>query len=218
MEMNRMKEENEVLRKVVEQSMKDYYDLQMKFAIIQQNGPSRNTQPSTTSGCNCNGFNNIGSSHFMLLSGANSSNPISESLPKSIQTSVPYYSSHPSSSHSSAQLNYPWVPNNSSYHNSKTTLNTGDFGSDHHFNSPQGVDKKEWKVEVDKSLAENVSAIASDPKFRVAVAAAITSFISKESQTVLPTGPSFVNMDGENASSSINKWVVESSPFKWQGS
>ncbi|KAJ9538171.1 hypothetical protein OSB04_030904 [Centaurea solstitialis] len=36
MEMNRMKEENKVLRQVVEQTMKDYYDLQMKFSVIQQ--------------------------------------------------------------------------------------------------------------------------------------------------------------------------------------
>ncbi|KAK6916032.1 WRKY domain, partial [Dillenia turbinata] len=36
-EMNRMKEENKVLRKVVEQTMKDYYDLQRKFDTIQQN-------------------------------------------------------------------------------------------------------------------------------------------------------------------------------------
>ena len=35
--MNRMKEENKVLRKVVEKTMQDYYDLQMKFAVIQQN-------------------------------------------------------------------------------------------------------------------------------------------------------------------------------------
>ncbi|KAK9111707.1 hypothetical protein Scep_019226 [Stephania cephalantha] len=35
-EMNRMKEENQVLRKVVEQTMKDYYDLQMKLSSIQQ--------------------------------------------------------------------------------------------------------------------------------------------------------------------------------------
>ncbi|KAI7737728.1 hypothetical protein M8C21_029627 [Ambrosia artemisiifolia] len=35
-EMNRMKEENKVLRQVVEKTMKDYYDLQMKFSIIQQ--------------------------------------------------------------------------------------------------------------------------------------------------------------------------------------
>ncbi|KAL5992915.1 WRKY Transcription Factor [Asimina triloba] len=37
-EMDRMKEENKVLRKVVEQTMKDYYDLQMKFAVIQKHG------------------------------------------------------------------------------------------------------------------------------------------------------------------------------------
>ncbi|XP_058078607.1 probable WRKY transcription factor 9 [Magnolia sinica] len=38
MEMDRMKEENRVLRKVVEQTMKDYYDLQMKFAVVQKHG------------------------------------------------------------------------------------------------------------------------------------------------------------------------------------
>ncbi|KAI7743861.1 hypothetical protein M8C21_025338, partial [Ambrosia artemisiifolia] len=36
MEMNRMKEENKVLRQAVEQNMKDYHDLQMKFSIIRQ--------------------------------------------------------------------------------------------------------------------------------------------------------------------------------------
>lgn len=36
-----MKEENKVLRKVVEQTMKDYYDLQMKFAAFQQNETKR---------------------------------------------------------------------------------------------------------------------------------------------------------------------------------
>ncbi|KAI3803860.1 hypothetical protein L1987_32023 [Smallanthus sonchifolius] len=35
-EMNRMKEENKELRQVVDRTMKDYYDLQMKFSIIQQ--------------------------------------------------------------------------------------------------------------------------------------------------------------------------------------
>ncbi|KAL4588488.1 hypothetical protein LXL04_001379 [Taraxacum kok-saghyz] len=35
-EMNRMKEENKVLKQVVEQTMKDYYDLQMKFSIVKQ--------------------------------------------------------------------------------------------------------------------------------------------------------------------------------------
>lgn len=37
MEMENMKEENKVLRKVVEQTMKDYYDLQTKFSVIQEN-------------------------------------------------------------------------------------------------------------------------------------------------------------------------------------
>ncbi|XP_076951624.1 putative WRKY transcription factor 9 [Bidens hawaiensis] len=36
MEMNRMKEENKVLRQIVEKNMKDFHDLQMKFSIIRQ--------------------------------------------------------------------------------------------------------------------------------------------------------------------------------------
>ncbi|KAK4377121.1 hypothetical protein RND71_003417 [Anisodus tanguticus] len=40
-EMNLMKEENKVLRKTVEQTMKDYCDLQMKFAIIHQNNDKK---------------------------------------------------------------------------------------------------------------------------------------------------------------------------------
>ncbi|XP_024026192.1 probable WRKY transcription factor 9 [Morus notabilis] len=43
MEMNRMKEENKVLRKVVEQTMKDHYDLQIKFAAVQQNNQKKDT-------------------------------------------------------------------------------------------------------------------------------------------------------------------------------
>jgi FtsZ-binding cell division protein ZapB len=41
MEMESMKEENKVLRKVVEQTMKDYYDLQTKFSVIQENNNKR---------------------------------------------------------------------------------------------------------------------------------------------------------------------------------
>ncbi|XP_022984384.1 probable WRKY transcription factor 9 [Cucurbita maxima] len=37
MEMDRMKEENKALRRAVEQTMKDYYDLETKIGIIQQN-------------------------------------------------------------------------------------------------------------------------------------------------------------------------------------
>ncbi|XP_076943868.1 putative WRKY transcription factor 9 [Bidens hawaiensis] len=36
MEMNRMKEENKVLRQIVEQNMKDFHELQMKLSIIRQ--------------------------------------------------------------------------------------------------------------------------------------------------------------------------------------
>ncbi|KAM1023624.1 hypothetical protein ACFX2A_045470 [Malus domestica] len=44
MEMSRMKEENEVLRKVVEQTMKDYNDLQMKFTVLQQSCQNKDPQ------------------------------------------------------------------------------------------------------------------------------------------------------------------------------
>jgi FtsZ-binding cell division protein ZapB len=37
MEINRMKEENKVLRRTVEKTMKDYHDLRMRFASFQQN-------------------------------------------------------------------------------------------------------------------------------------------------------------------------------------
>lgn len=51
--------------------------------------------------------------------------------------------------------------------------------------SARGSDERVWRSgtgEEKKSMAENVTAIASDPKFRVDVAAAIASLINKESQ------------------------------------
>ncbi|XP_054803799.1 probable WRKY transcription factor 9 isoform X1 [Prosopis cineraria] len=48
-ETDRMKEENKVLRKEVEQTMKDYYDLQMKFAVIQQNHLEKQKDPQMMS-------------------------------------------------------------------------------------------------------------------------------------------------------------------------
>ncbi|GLT96907.1 hypothetical protein SLE2022_144980 [Rubroshorea leprosula] len=64
------------------------------------------------------------------------------------------------------------------------------------FNTPRGGQE---------SLAENVGAMASDPKFRVAVAAAITSLMNKESQTGLSIGPCLVGRDnGESGSSGPN--------------
>lgn len=65
-----------------------------------------------------------------------------------------------------------------------------------------------------KALAENVTAMASDPKFRVAVAAAITSLINKESLTSHPVGTAtFGPRDGgETGSSNTNNWILESLP------
>ncbi|KAL8027438.1 hypothetical protein ABFX02_14G095000 [Erythranthe guttata] len=57
-------------------------------------------------------------------------------------------------------------------------------------------------------LAENVSAIASDPKFRVAVAAAISSLINKDSQT-----SPYSHQDGESTSGSGTIRVLESSSY-----
>ncbi|KAK9286661.1 hypothetical protein L1049_015061 [Liquidambar formosana] len=157
---------------------------------------------------------------FMLV---DSSNNLSDGVSNFAQSSLPYHSTqmiNPSSSHFSAirninpndpskgivldltnnacdsqqlqvassspspsQLGFSWMPTTKSSHHYGNT-NTNNL-----FRSPRGVDEREWKAEENRSLAENVSAIASDPKFRVAVAAAITSLINKESQTTHPTGP-----------------------------
>ncbi|KAJ4840666.1 hypothetical protein Tsubulata_022575, partial [Turnera subulata] len=65
------------------------------------------------------------------------------------------------------------------------------------------------RMQEDKSLAENVTAIASDPKFRVAVAAAITSLINKDNSSTT-MGPSLVSREGESGSSNSNNWVLDS--------
>ncbi|XP_020083305.1 probable WRKY transcription factor 9 [Ananas comosus] len=44
-EMDRMKEENELLRKAVDRTMKDYYDLQMKFAAVQKADHHQQREP-----------------------------------------------------------------------------------------------------------------------------------------------------------------------------
>ncbi|GMI87984.1 hypothetical protein HRI_002467700 [Hibiscus trionum] len=41
MKMNRMKEENKVLREEVERTLQDYNELRIKFAVIQQNNPMK---------------------------------------------------------------------------------------------------------------------------------------------------------------------------------
>ncbi|XP_022725098.1 probable WRKY transcription factor 9 [Durio zibethinus] len=98
-------------------------------------------------------------------------------------------SSHYSSSSAHRQV-FPWMPSRLNYHNAA-------FGT-----SSRTNDQREWKSE-EKSLGENITAIASDPnKFRVAVAAAITSLIKKETQKThpFPIGSSLVVRQGESGS------------------
>ncbi|XP_015893001.3 probable WRKY transcription factor 9 [Ziziphus jujuba] len=69
------------------------------------------------------------------------------------------------------------------------------------------MDDKGWRSgeEKDSSMVENVTAIAADPKFKVAVAAAITSLITKENHTSShPVGSAFSQRHGEGGSSSNN--------------
>ncbi|MBA0607710.1 hypothetical protein Godav_019976 [Gossypium davidsonii] len=95
---------------------------------------------------------------------------------------------------SAHQQVFPWMPSRLNQHNGR-----------------------EWKSSEDEDkslLAENVKAIATDPNFRVAVAAAITSLTNKEAQTnhhhPIPMGSSLVGRESESGSSSANNWVLES--------
>ncbi|KAG7976306.1 hypothetical protein I3843_06G142400 [Carya illinoinensis] len=115
----------------------------------------------------------------------------------------------PSYSPSHQQAGFSWMRGNPSFHN---------YGN--LFPIPRRMDphedQKNWKDEESRSLmAENVTAITSNPKFRVAVAAAINSFINKESPTLThPVGtPLSGPRDGEistGTSSNGNNWVLES--------
>lgn len=102
---------------------------------------------------------------------------------------------------------FSWMPNK--YQN-------GGAIAMNNFHNPRPVmdhDHRIWKgEESNKVLDDNVSAIASDPKFRVAVAAAITSLMNKESHANPPIGTSsFSPRSGQNGSSSSgNNWVIES--------
>lgn len=113
------------------------------------------------------------------------------------------------SSSSATQLGFPWMFNKPSNHMGSYAAANSLFG-----NSRGAGDQGGWRSggEESKSLAENVSAIASDPKFRVAVAAAISSLISKETLAGNhpAAGPSLGANDGEGGSSGGNNWVLES--------
>lgn len=100
-----------------------------------------------------------------------------------------------SSTSTASQMGFTWMPNKSSYHSSSKFF----------ANPRMGDEDNELSV-------ENVSAIASEPKFRIAVAAAITSLINNKENhaTQQITEHNFVHRDGKNGSSSVNNWVLES--------
>ncbi|KAF3434969.1 hypothetical protein FNV43_RR22056 [Rhamnella rubrinervis] len=104
---------------------------------------------------------------------------------------------------------FTWLPSKSNYHGGNNITNNNVFGSSS--TRGLGIDKG-WRGEEEKnsSMVENVTAIASDPKFRVAVAAAITSLLNKESHTTHPVGLTFSSRDGEGGSTSSNNWVLDS--------
>ena len=119
---------------------------------------------------------------------------------------------------SSSQLGFSWMANKSIYHSGNNNVNTNITSN--LFPNPRGAEE-------DRFIAENVTAITSNPDFRVAVAAAITSLINKETHTSThPTGPPFANpRDGGGGgsggggggsvgggSSGNNNWVLESLP------
>ncbi|XP_073042489.1 probable WRKY transcription factor 9 [Primulina eburnea] len=119
-----------------------------------------------------------------------------------------------SSSNPMAQLGYSWMPKQGNF-NGNTLMNQ-------YFSNPNKlVDEmgsKTYEVANKSSLAENVSAIAADPKFRVAVAAAISSLINKESQAMSQSTPPDPlvhrhgdKSDGGSGSPKKNTWVLESS-------
>ncbi|RDX91128.1 putative WRKY transcription factor 9, partial [Mucuna pruriens] len=98
-----------------------------------------------------------------------------------------------SSSNTTTDPRFSWIPNK--YHGGAIAMNN--------FHKPRGVDVHDnriWKGEESKGADENVSAIASDPKFRVAVAAAITSLMNKESHATHTIGTSFAPRSGQNGS------------------
>ncbi|KAL5563221.1 hypothetical protein UlMin_032968 [Ulmus minor] len=112
-------------------------------------------------------------------------------------------------SHPPASKGQPFpFPNTPQFSWMPSKFSTFQNSSDNNIRSSRGGEE-----ENNKSMAENVTAIASDPKFRVAVAAAITSLINKESQIGHPAGPLPFGprSDGESSGgSSTNNWVLES--------
>ncbi|KAL8536071.1 hypothetical protein ACS0TY_011632 [Phlomoides rotata] len=74
MRMNRMKEENKILRSAVEKTMKDYCDLQAKLSIIHQNKQLDPNTDFSFAGKRTSIDHQISSNQTLLLSGSSSCN------------------------------------------------------------------------------------------------------------------------------------------------
>lgn len=125
---------------------------------------------------NISGFNQ--QSNFPYHNNISYNSPSANALDYANITKFPHQFLMASSSNSSPQLHNPWIPSNSN--NIVTSTNML-----HQFRVPplQSDDASgKSKGDQGKLMAENMSAITSDPKFKVAVAAAISSLMNKESQ------------------------------------
>ncbi|XP_072953325.1 WRKY transcription factor 72A-like isoform X1 [Typha angustifolia] len=129
---------------------------------------------------------------FMLLSGSSSSSStISNNLSSQMAMSYlsPYQTNHRNSStFDLANLKHPWDANLYSDHSRAGGSST-------------------WINEGAKTLVGNFThPIASDPKLTVAVAAAVNSFVNKDSHGVEASLQTLVNKDGESSKCS-SRWV-----------
>ncbi|KAJ6711396.1 WRKY TRANSCRIPTION FACTOR 9-RELATED [Salix purpurea] len=141
---------------------------------------------------------------FMLM---NSSNPLSDGMISAGQAnSLPFHAWNPQYPPNFRTVN----PNDPSkgivldltHDRDRSVLQYPIMASSSQYSSSSAVIFAGPRVQDEKLLmAENVTAIASDPKFRVAVAAAITSLINKEnSGGSHQIEPALIGRDGERGS------------------
>ncbi|KAG8368743.1 hypothetical protein BUALT_Bualt15G0077700 [Buddleja alternifolia] len=120
-----------------------------------------------------------------------------------------------SSSNSMAHLGYSnWMPKQGNFNANSTQILSQLFPNPNRLEEETGSKGHGQGINTNKSLlmADNVGAIASDPKFRVAVAAAISSLINKESQNTTQSAANLVPREGEsgNRSPTEKTWILGS--------
>ncbi|TKY59565.1 WRKY transcription factor 9 [Spatholobus suberectus] len=162
------------------------------FMLLDSSNPiSVGTSSFTQAPFPYNGFHPLNpASNFRSINPSDPSKGIVLDLTNNL--SEPLRFSTGSSSNTTTEPCFSWMPNK--YQGGAIAMNN--------FHKPRPVDIHDriWKGAESKPLDDNVSAIASDPKFRVAVAAAITSLMNKESHATHPIGTSFAPRSGQNGS------------------